>query len=84
MNGHHLSSDHVRKHVGKMLREKRLEKNYSLAAVAADLGMSKSSLSEIENGDCNTPLEKLEMIAAYFGVSMTDILPPPLKCEVTL
>jgi DNA-binding XRE family transcriptional regulator len=72
----HLSSEQLKKLAGKTLREKRLAKNYSMAAVAAELGMSKSTLCEIENGVYNFKIDMLERIAGYYGLGMDDILPP--------
>jgi transcriptional regulator with XRE-family HTH domain len=70
----HLPSDQLKKHAGKTLREKRLAKNYTMDAVATDLGMSKSTLSEIENGVYNFKIDMLARIAGYYGLGMDDIL----------
>jgi len=64
-----MNQDHqIKKHIGKMLRCKRIAKNYSLQAVATDLRMSKSALCEIENGVYNLSIDLLTKIAEYYGI----------------
>ena len=66
-----------KQHIGNLLRTKRLEKNYSIRAVADDTGHSKSSLGELENGTGHLNIETLAGLAAYYGVPLTDFFTPP-------
>jgi transcriptional regulator with XRE-family HTH domain len=69
-----VSLNHLRKHAGKQLREKRLEKNYSLHAMAADLGMSKGTLSQIENGTYNFNMEMIGKVADCYDISIDELI----------
>jgi XRE family transcriptional regulator, regulator of sulfur utilization len=68
------SDDH--EHVlGKALKEARLARGYSLAQVAAATGISKSSLSLIENGRSDLTIGRLVRLADHYGKHVGDLLP---------
>lgn len=74
-------SSAVKRHIGKVFREQRIAKNYSLQAVAGDLNMSKSTLCNIENGVYNLSIDMLTKIAAYYGMLLAKIFPKAI-CNV--
>lgn len=76
--------NHVTKYIGRKLREKRLEKNFSQQAVADALKMSKSMISNIENGVYNIKINKLTEIAAYYDLEVHDITPPEKMYDCSL
>jgi transcriptional regulator with XRE-family HTH domain len=61
--------------LGPKLRTLRRAKGYSLARVAHDTGVSRSLLSLIENGKNDLTVGRLIRLAAYYGISITDLLP---------
>lgn len=67
----------MKEYIGRKLRELRLAKNYTQQAVAKDLQLSKSTISEIEKGTHNLSLDLLQRFVDYFTIELTDILPPP-------
>jgi DNA-binding XRE family transcriptional regulator len=67
--------------VGTMLLKERLKKNYSIQVVARAVEHSQSTISDIENGQGHFNLEIVAELAAYYGKSLDDILPPPLTSE---
>jgi transcriptional regulator with XRE-family HTH domain len=69
-----LSDDHERV-LGKALKEARLAHGYSLAQVAGATGISKSSLSLIENGRSDLTIGRLVRLADHYGKHVGDLLP---------
>jgi transcriptional regulator with XRE-family HTH domain len=61
--------------LGRALREARLAKGYSLSQVAAATGISKSSLSLIENNRSDVTLRRLVVLAEHYGKHLGDLLP---------
>jgi transcriptional regulator with XRE-family HTH domain len=59
------------------LRAHRKRRRLTLEAVAAEMGMSKSSLSEKENGIKPVTLDELERLALVYGVSPHALLLAP-------
>ena len=55
--------------------ELRKGQNISQEKMAADLGISRRSISKIENGDQNLSLEMAYRIAAYFGKLIPEVFP---------
>jgi transcriptional regulator with XRE-family HTH domain len=72
-SGNFLLADHIKNHIGKKLREKRLEKNYTLQAVATDLGFGKGTMSEIENGIYNLNIEMICILAHYYSIPFDEL-----------
>jgi transcriptional regulator with XRE-family HTH domain len=64
-------------HVGARLRELRVERGLSLAAVAAATGLSASSLSLTENGKSDITFGRLRRLIDYYGVTFPELLPEP-------
>ena len=55
--------------------ELRKEQRISQDKMAADLGISRRSISKIENGDQNLSLEMAYRIAAYFEKLIPEVFP---------
>ena len=53
----------------------RKEQKISQDKMAADLGISRRSISKIENGDQNLSLEMAYRIAAYFQLFVQEVFP---------
>ncbi len=53
----------------------RKEQKISQDKMAADLGISRRSISKIENGDQNLSLEMAYRIAAYFEKLIPEVFP---------
>jgi quercetin dioxygenase-like cupin family protein/DNA-binding XRE family transcriptional regulator len=60
--------------VGRRLRRLRKEAGVSLREQARALGMSPSSLSELENARGGISLRRLQQVADHFGLHVTDLL----------
>jgi transcriptional regulator with XRE-family HTH domain len=61
--------------LGKALKSARLARGESLAQVAAATGISKSSLSLIENDRSDVTLRRLVVLAEHYGKHIGDLLP---------
>lgn len=57
------------------IKELRTAAGYSAEAVAKELGLSKGSYSQLENGKVEITLNKIEAIAQVLHVAVVDILP---------
>ena len=53
----------------------RTEKHKTQDDMARDLGISRRTISKIENDDQNISLEMACLIAAYFGLLVSDVFP---------
>ncbi len=53
----------------------RSERKISQAKMSKDLGISRRSISRIENGEQNLSLEMAYRLAAYFKLSVEDVFP---------
>jgi len=60
--------------VGQRVRRLRTEAGVSLREQARSLGMSPSSLSELENARGGISLRRLKQVADHFGLHVTDLL----------
>jgi transcriptional regulator with XRE-family HTH domain len=77
--------------VGHRVRRLRTEAGVSVREQARVLGMSPSSLSELENARGGVSLRRLQQVAVHFGLHITDLLAddestngdgPVAECEV--
>ena len=59
--------------IGNVIRELRLKDNLTIAEVAAQAGISRGTVSKIENGQVSTSLETLSKIAQALGVSLAHL-----------
>jgi transcriptional regulator with XRE-family HTH domain len=56
--------------LGMRIRELRASKNVNQTVLATLLGVTKTQISDIENGKASTTIEKLCQLAEYFDVSI--------------
>jgi XRE family transcriptional regulator of biofilm formation len=70
-------------HVGDQIRSRRIESRLSLTALADKAGVSKSYLSNLENGGANSRPsgQTLYRIASALGTTMSDLLGTRLLVE---
>jgi len=61
--------------LGKALKAARLARGESLAQVAAATGISKSTLSLIENERSDVTIRRLVTLAEHYGTHLGDLLP---------
>lgn len=60
--------------LGDRIRELRKSKGETLKTISDGTMLSVSYLSDIERGRTNPSLQTLESLAAYFGITVTDLL----------
>lgn len=60
--------------LGPALRELRMRRRLSLAAVAGRVGISLSALAMYERGERVPPLPRLQLLADFYGVSLEHLL----------
>jgi transcriptional regulator with XRE-family HTH domain len=63
--------------LGSHFRKIRNERGLALAAVADATGISSSFLSLFETGKSDITFGRLVPLLAYYGISITDVLPDP-------
>lgn len=66
------------------LRRLRIARHLSLSELARGTGMSKATLSGIENGRANPTVETLSTLAAALGVSVAEMLDEPPLGEMRI
>jgi len=69
--------DELSESVGPRLKRSRARLGLTLAALSAATGISKSTLSRLENGERRVTLELLLPIAGAYGVSLDDLVGAP-------
>jgi transcriptional regulator with XRE-family HTH domain len=67
----------IHRHLGGRVRQLRLERGWSLEALARASGVSRSMLSEIEREQANPTLAVTLRIARAFGMNLGDLLELP-------
>ena len=60
--------------IGEKVKSLRKQSNMSLRELAQDTGLSKTTLSDLENGTKNPSLDTVEKIATAFGLTSSDLL----------
>ena len=70
-----MSAEPTKDGIGAALRAARLARGYSLVEVAEATGISKSSLSLIENERSDVPLRRLFKLAEFYGTKLSELLP---------
>jgi transcriptional regulator with XRE-family HTH domain len=74
----HQTTDKAASIVGQRIRRLRIERGRTLREQARDIGISASSLSDIENGRDGISLRRLQRVAHHFGLRLTDLLAEPV------
>ncbi len=69
-----MSTEYSRE-LGKILRETRERKGVGLRKLARDAELSPSYLSELESGESEPTVSKLQRIAEQLGVAISRLLP---------
>lgn len=70
--------------VGKVIRDLRKKKEISLRELAQTANISKSTLSNVENGNNNPSIETLEKIAKALGVQANELLGAKDKLNIAI
>jgi transcriptional regulator with XRE-family HTH domain len=60
--------------IGEKVKSLRKQSNMSLRELAQITGLSKTTLSDLENGTKNPSLDTVEKIATAFGLTSSDLL----------
>ena len=76
--------DEICKRFGKLLAGRRTESGMSQEAFANAVGLSRTSITNIERGRQPVSLHTLYFMADILGVEPADLLPPALKNTVAL
>lgn len=71
----------ARELLGWNLRRLRAERGQSQEALAADTGIDRAYVSEIERGLGNATLDVLDRIARHLGVGVSALLTEPTEGE---
>jgi transcriptional regulator with XRE-family HTH domain len=79
-----LRSPDVAGALGSRIRMLRQQRGLTLAGLAAIVGVSRSFLSQVENGFCNPSLETLRRLASALGVPMFSLLDEPRPNRVVV
>jgi transcriptional regulator with XRE-family HTH domain len=61
--------------VGRRVRRYRRARHCSKADVARGVGLSRTSVANIEDGSQHTPLHQLADIALFLGADISDLVP---------
>jgi transcriptional regulator with XRE-family HTH domain len=64
----------LRRIVGERVKRLRMQSGVSLREQSRTLGISASSLSDLENGHGGISLSRLQVVARHFDLSITDLL----------
>jgi len=65
--------------VYQTIKELRIKNNKTQADIAFILNLETSAYGKLERGNTDITLRKLEIIAAYFNMSVTDLIAYPKK-----
>jgi transcriptional regulator with XRE-family HTH domain len=76
--------DEICKRFGKLLAGRRTESGMSQQAFAKAVGLSRTSITNIERGRQPISLHTLYFMADILGVEPSDLLPPAPKSTVAL
>lgn len=63
----------LERHLGRVIRDLRLQQRLTIADVASQAQISRGMLSKIENGQATTSLDTLVKLSAVLGVSMAHL-----------
>jgi transcriptional regulator with XRE-family HTH domain len=64
------------KDIGSTLQEARTSRGLTQADVAPQLGVSRATVAQIETGRRSLKAEDLRRLAAFYGCSLSELLPP--------
>jgi transcriptional regulator with XRE-family HTH domain len=72
------------KTIGSNLRRLRVERGLSLAELAAQSGVAKATLANVEQGRGNPTIETLWALAIGLGVAFSDLMEQPADVELAV
>jgi len=64
------------KDIGRVLQEARTSRGLTQADIAPQLGVSRATVAQIETGRRSLKAEDLTRLAAFYGCSLSELLPP--------
>ena len=64
------------KDIGSILQEARTSRGFTQADIAPQLGVSRATVAQIETGRRSLKAEDLTRLAAFYGCSLSELLPP--------
>jgi len=64
------------KDIGSVLQEARTSRGLTQADIAPQLGVSRATVAQIETGRRSLKAEDLTRLAAFYGCSLSELLPP--------
>ena len=64
------------KDIGSILQEARRSRGLTQADIAPQLGVSRATVAQIETGRRSLKAEDLTRLAAFYGCSLSELLPP--------
>ena len=64
------------KDISSILREARTSRGLTQADIAPQLGVSRATIAQIETGRRSVKAEDLRRLAAFYGCSLSELLPP--------
>lgn len=70
-----VSGPSIQRKFGQRLREIRKQKGISQENLAADAGVSRTYVSDIERGERNVSLTTIERFAMALEISMAELMP---------
>ena len=68
--------------LAERVRELRRARGWTLEAAASQIGLARSTLSKIENGQMSPTYEALKKLAEGLGISVPQLFTPPSKGQV--
>ncbi len=75
-NGNDALDERLAATVGQRIRRLRIQSGLGLREQARAIGISASSLSDLENSRGGMSLNRLQHVASHFGLHITDLLAP--------
>src|SRR3989338_10315635 len=71
-----MRTNTLSKKVGQLIKKMRIEAGYTSASLGQEVGLTKASISNIENGKQRIYIDTVWAIAQTIGCPMSDLLPP--------
>lgn len=68
--------------VGRILRNLRTERGFSIRKVSEDTGFSLSFLSKLENGKTSITIRNLVKLLNFYGVTLSDVFAAPSNKKI--
>ena len=69
------------KDIGSILQEARTSRGLTQADIAPQLGVSRATIAQIETGRRSLKAEDLSRLAAFYGCSLSELLPPATDAQ---